>query len=511
MSSTTPGPQDIETGFEGKEIGSSGSETANRGPLSASPSRSIEKAPSPISDEFSDNSRVPHLPLISLFWKFFYQFGCFAWGGPVAQIALIKEILVEKEQWITIARFQRVFGVYQIVPGPEAAELCMYFGCLSRGRVGGLVAGLGFVMPGFLLMILASWAYELVGFRNAQFNASFRAIQPIVAAMILKAVHKLAEHTFPDPVTKRVNYWLVAAAIFTAINTALHINIFISLFLYGLINVFISRRLWIPAGLLFAAQYITFGIYCHFRGLPSPLSLALGIAKVPDLPHLFLLGIVAGSLSFGGAYTAIPFVQVEAVILGAWIPQSVFIDCIAIGNLLPAPLVIFITFIGYQGGLIWGEGQVGYALAGAVVATVGMLFPCFVFTIMGHDVLERIVRYHLLTPFLDGLVGSVIGIIAIVAMQILQGAIVNTRSLNPPTTTKYNITTEVWENNVTLHQLPKPINHEQSLAILGAAQSAISAVLYFLALIALYRFASNKYASILLVICAAVAGQFLFL
>lgn len=85
-----------------------------------------------------DNSKVPHMSLLSLFWFFFYNFGLFAWGGPVAQIALIKERLVVRDKWITITRFQRVFSVYQILPGPEAAELCMFFGCLSAGRIGGL-------------------------------------------------------------------------------------------------------------------------------------------------------------------------------------------------------------------------------------------------------------------------------------------------------------------------------------------------------------------------------------
>merc|ERR1711964_739973 len=80
-----------------------------------------------------DNSKVPRMSLSALFWFFFYNFGLFAWGGPVAQIALIKERLVIQDKWITIARFQRVFSVYQILPGPEAAELCMFFGCLSAG------------------------------------------------------------------------------------------------------------------------------------------------------------------------------------------------------------------------------------------------------------------------------------------------------------------------------------------------------------------------------------------
>jgi hypothetical protein len=131
-----------------------------------------------------DNSNVPHISLPGLFWFFFYNFGLFAWGGPVAQISLIKEHLVLKEKWITLSRFQRVFAVYQILPGPEAAELCMFFGCLSAGRLGGIVAGLAFILPGFLFMLLASYLYSLAGLENIYFNASFRAIQPIVSAMV---------------------------------------------------------------------------------------------------------------------------------------------------------------------------------------------------------------------------------------------------------------------------------------------------------------------------------------
>lgn len=133
-----------------------------------------------------DNSNVPRLSLLQLFWFFFYRFGLFAWGGPVAQIALIKEQLVIKDKWITLPRFQRVFSVYQILPGPEAAELCMFFGCLSAGRLGGIVAGIAFILPGFLLMLLASYLYSLAGLENKYFNASFRAVQPMVAAMVVK-------------------------------------------------------------------------------------------------------------------------------------------------------------------------------------------------------------------------------------------------------------------------------------------------------------------------------------
>jgi chromate transport protein ChrA len=204
---------------------------------------SSDTAASGETTSLEDNSNVPHLSIPRLFWFFFYNFGLFAWGGPVAQIALIKDRLVIQEKWITLARFQRVFSVYQILPGPEAAELCMFFGCLSAGRLGGIVAGLAFILPGFALMLLASYIYSLAGFDNKYFNASFRALQPIVAAMvrehgavdtcknilltnsqILRATHKIADHSVMNQKTRKVDPFLVIAAICTAINGALRIN-----------------------------------------------------------------------------------------------------------------------------------------------------------------------------------------------------------------------------------------------------------------------------------------------
>jgi chromate transport protein ChrA len=178
-------PHQVSTEPNDKDVEASRQST-NPGPLEMKDISNVEHSTS--SQDTEDNelthSNAPKLSLIRLFWYFFYNFGLFAWGGPVAQIALIKEQIVVKEKWITLARFQRVFAVYQILPGPEAAELCMFFGCLSAGRIGGIVAGLGFILPGFILMLVASYLYTLAGLENRYFNASFRALQPIVSAMV---------------------------------------------------------------------------------------------------------------------------------------------------------------------------------------------------------------------------------------------------------------------------------------------------------------------------------------
>ena len=90
----------------------------------------------------------------------FLRFGCLAWGGPVAQIAMIKRELVEEEHWVEPSRFNRLLAIYQVLPGPEAHELCVHFGTMKRGRVGGIVAGLGFMLPGLLLVLAIAWLYR---------------------------------------------------------------------------------------------------------------------------------------------------------------------------------------------------------------------------------------------------------------------------------------------------------------------------------------------------------------
>ena len=110
-------------------------------------------------------SGIPYQSLAGVFLRFL-KFGLLAWGGPVAQIAMIKKELVEEERWIDGERFNRALAVYQALPGPEAHELCVYFGMLARGRIGAVLAGLGFMLPGFALMMALSWIYVKYGLQS---------------------------------------------------------------------------------------------------------------------------------------------------------------------------------------------------------------------------------------------------------------------------------------------------------------------------------------------------------
>ena len=124
----------------------------------------------------------------------FLKFGFLAWGGPVAQLAMIRQELVEEEKWISREKFNRALAVYQVLPGPEAHEMCVYFGMMAGGRTGGFLAGLGFMLPGFLLMLLLTWIYVQFGVKSPLIQSLFVGLQVAVVALIVRAIHRLGSH-----------------------------------------------------------------------------------------------------------------------------------------------------------------------------------------------------------------------------------------------------------------------------------------------------------------------------
>ncbi|KAI8799339.1 chromate transporter [Cladochytrium replicatum] len=445
--------------------------------------------------------RIPDLTFLQLF-RLFLNFGLLAWGGPVSQIAHIREVLVTRQRWITPARFNRVYAVYQVLPGPEAAELCCYFGYLARGRLGAVVAGMAFILPGFVLMLLCAYVYTLSGFRNEFVLASFKGLQPVVAAMVLRAVHKLSEHALfthsEDGREKRYEPALGLLAFTAVVNTALRINFFITLVVAGIAyGAFMKAKpklRWAALAVVLGLEYVGIGIYVGLKGLPPASSLSLGVVREPSPGRLFALGLLGGLVTFGGAYTAIPFVLQEAVVLGGWMTQQQFLDGIAIGNVLPAPLVIFSTFVGYLGGLksldppgpasLVGT-NVGYGFLGAIVCTIGMFTPCFAFTIIGHSLFEKLTTIHSVSSVLDGITAAVIGLILTTALEIARGVL-------------YTSVTPAFGAAVT------------AVTVDVIVEVGLTAILYVVSLYALYTF-KDRNTPIYLVLVAAAAGQFLYL
>jgi len=337
---------------------------------------------------------APPEPYPRLFLRFL-RFGALAWGGPVAQIAMIREELVEREGWISRERFNRVLSVYQVLPGPEAHELCVYFGHLARGKVGGVLAGLGFMLPGFALMLALSWAYVRFGIAAIAPDGLVYGFQAAVLALIVRGVYGIGRHVLVDPWL-----WAIGAAAAAADMAGVHFGV--TLLAAGLVYAAVRRRrpLWIAAVVAVGALAVL--LIPGLLGAAGSSETGAAAAEAdPSIVRLFASGLLAGLLTFGGAYTVIPFLRREAVVVGSWMTDGQFVDGLALSGIIPAPLVIFGTFVGYLGG----------GVVGAVAVTAGIFLPAFAFTLVGHRALEGLVRTAGLHDFLDGVTAGVVGLI----------------------------------------------------------------------------------------------------
>ncbi|MGQ0606646.1 MAG: chromate efflux transporter [Candidatus Nitrosotenuis sp.] len=355
----------------------------------------------------SSEPPTPHESYLALFIRFL-RFGLLAWGGPVAQIAMIRQELVDEKKWITKEKFNRILGVYQALPGPEAHELCVYFGFISRGRLGGILAGLGFMFPGLLLMLGLSWFYVAYGIHSPIFSGLFFGFQAVVGALLIRAVHRIGRHTIVDR-------WLFAIAGLATISELLQTHFAITLGLSA-VSYFISKRKHPALGLsLWVPLFVSLAIFSP--NMTNPLAqIELNSTSTGNVTpvDLLLSGLRSGLLTFGGAYTVIPFLQHDAI-SGGWMTNTQFLDGIGLSGVIPAPLVIIGTFVGYLGG----------GFLGAILMTIGIFFPAFAFTIFGHKYLERIIENKTVHSFLDGLTAGAIGLIGVTTIHLLQSGITN--------------------------------------------------------------------------------------
>jgi chromate transporter len=353
-------------------------------------------------------SAPPEQSYWQVFWRFLH-FGFLAWGGPVAQIAMVREDLVEREQWISTSRFNRLLAVYQVLPGPEAHELCVYLGMRARGRLGGLLAGLGFMRPGAILMFILSWLYFSFDITQSKFAVLFYGIQPAVIALIVLAVYKIGKDIVIDG-------WLWGIAIVAGVAAMFGTSFWITLPVAGLAYVLFSPRRYALGGVLsvlFVAVILAFAFNLFgAAGGEETVAVSAASQAKPSLLTLFFSGLRSGMLTFGGAYTVIPFLRGDAVGRG-WMTDAQFLDGLALSGILPAPLIIFSTFVGYAGG----------GVLGALVMTVGIFLPAFVFTLFLHDYLEKLVENKLMRSFFDGVSAGVVGLIAATTIELAQTAI----------------------------------------------------------------------------------------
>jgi chromate transporter len=336
-----------------------------------------------------------HDPPWSIFLRFL-KFGALAWGGPAAQIAMIKRECVDEEGWVSEETFRKTLAVYQVLPGPEAHELCVYFGRLRGGRLGAFLAGLGFMLPGFVLMLALSVLYVEADLA-ADLDELFYGLAAAVGAIVARALVRLSRTFVTD----------VPLAVIAVVGFALTLFVDLS-FVLVLLSAGIAYELWTNAERWTGrANSISLG--------PAVIVVLVGAISFSLTATIFWEGLKAGLLTFGGAFTVIPFLQESSVDVHGWLTDEQFVDGLAMSGVLPAPLIIFSTFVGYLAG----------GLTGALVMTIGIFLPAFVFPIFLHRWLVAIAENPRIRPFLLGVAAGVIGLIAAVTVDIIGASVVD--------------------------------------------------------------------------------------
>ncbi len=341
----------------------------------------------------------------------FLKFGSLAWGGPIAQIAMLRKDLVEDEKWVSEERFNKALAVYQVLPGPEAHEMCVWFGMIAGGRIGGFLAGLGFMLPGFLLMMTLTLFYVHFGIRDPMLQSVFFGFQVAVIALIFSAVHRIGKHTLH---TKE----LLVIATVSAVASYAGVHFLVTLLISGL-TYYLIRKLKKLIPMLLLVALMLAGMFSFFNQGPEKTLTGIDqvgekqISTYPSMLDVFNTGLKGGLLTFGGAYTVIPFIQKDAVVHYRWMTNEQFLDGIALSGILPAPLIIFSTFVGY-----FGAGW-----AGMFLITLGIFLPAFGFTLIGHKLIDFIIDHKSIHHFLEGVTAGVIGLIAVTAIQLFVATI----------------------------------------------------------------------------------------
>ena len=317
-------------------------------------------------------------------------------GGPVAQITMMFNHMVEKRRWLSKDRFVKIMAFCHMLPGPEALQLAIYVGYLKRKVLGGVLAGLTFIVPGAAVMIVLSWLYVKYGQLPQVMNALY-VLKPAVLGIIAAGIIKLGRAAVR---TAFLAVLLVAA--FVGMRFA-GINFLLILLLAGLLNLIVVQAwpLWKKTGPSLPVVFGGFG-----------LALPLIDSRLLQVAWLFLK---TGLLSFGGAYASLVFVQRGAVAQYHWLSDGQLLDGVALSVATPGPFMLFTTFVGYLASGIFG----------AIVATFFVFLPSFVFVIFGVHYVEKVRENRMIQAFLTGVSAAVVGVIAVVSLDLIPEALVD--------------------------------------------------------------------------------------
>jgi chromate transporter len=325
-------------------------------------------------------------------FRYFLGLGFVNIGGPVAQITMLFQGIVERRRWLDRDRFVRIMGVCHVLPGPEALQLAIYVGYLTARMTGGIIAGLTFIIPGAVVMTVLAWGYLAYGSVPAVVDV-LDVLKPAVLGIIAAGLVKIGRAALTD--------WrliAIAAVAFVLLWFA-RIDLLIVMALAGGANVASRRLVRAPTALLAVVPLV-----------------ALTPSGWLDFTWVFLR---TGLFSFGGAYGSIAFLQQGAVADHGWLTSAQLLDGVALSVATPGPFMLFATFVGY---LVAG-------VPGAVVATFAVFVPSFVLVLGLARWIEPALERPAVREAISGISAAVVAVILTVTMSLAPAAITGVPSV----------------------------------------------------------------------------------
>jgi len=351
-------------------------------------------------ESLSNNDQDEQMPAGREVFLYFLLLGFINIGGPVAQISMMYNKMVERSHWLSKDRFVKIMGFTHMLPGPEALQLAIYVGYLKKGILGGILAGLTFIVPGAIVMIILSSLYVTYG-NLPQVNDVLYILKPAVLGIIAAGIIKLGRAAIKNVQLTAILIAAIVAMLF------LKIDFLIVLLIAGLLNMLLAEGLPQPK----PAQSIMPVLVGGLTG-----ALAFANARWLQMAWLFLK---TGLFSFGGAYASLVFVQRGAVDQYHWLTVPQLLDGVALSVATPGPFMLFTTFVGYLAG----------GIPGAVIATFFVFLPSFIFVIVGAKYIEQVRNNRFVQAFLAGVSAAVVGVILVVSLELIPSAVVGIPSV----------------------------------------------------------------------------------
>ena len=345
------------------------------------------------------------------------KIGVLSFGGPAGQIAMMHRMLVDERRWIAEKPYLSALNFCMLLPGPEAMQLATYVGWRLHGLKGGLAAGLLFVLPGALFMMLLGTLYALYG-KLPVAEALFVGIKAAVLAIVVEALLKVARRAL-----KGATDWLIAAAAFVAIY-ALAVPFPVIIIAAALAGYLQTRNAPPPQdggpaqATLAAEDAATFGgtVKTALVWLAIWIAPLAAIAAAFGRDHVLTdLGWFFSKLavvSFGGAYALLAYMAQEVVEGYRWLEPGEMLDALGLAETTPGPLILVNQFVGHLAAFRHGGGSpIWMGLLGAVVTLWATFAPCFLWIFTGAPWIERLNRNPRLKGALQGVTAAVVGVI----------------------------------------------------------------------------------------------------